>query len=169
MSFLDDIRTGSLFSQRAAESHDRTDENLKNSLRTLPFAYYDHNAMFNAMAHPFLHLAQLLRNAARFIYGAFVLTGALVTGHWWAAGKVGLGMLQLLHASIGEMLNIVFTSTCFVLRGLNTMCRGYESNPPSSPDEHNHDDNTKETLPKNRQHTVETIEEMANQSAWKLV
>ncbi len=107
MSFLHDVKTGFFFQYKSSESVGRSISNVSHSLSQIASPYYDLTSNVNALAYPFLHATQLLRDAARFVYGAFVLVGALSAGHVDVACNVTFSLLELVGAAILEVLNTV--------------------------------------------------------------
>ena len=128
MTFSNDVRTGLFFSTMSNASVVRAGENFIHSLSQISSPYYDLTSNVKAIGHPFFHVTQLLRDAGRFVYGAFVLVGALATGHFSAAGKAAFGMLQLVGAAVLEVLNIALSIVSLVTRFLASICNfGYVS------------------------------------------
>lgn len=116
MSFSNDVRNGLFFSQRSKESFKRADVNFNNSLSQIANPYYDLTSNVKAIGHPFFHATQLLRDAGRFVYGAFVLAGALPTGNLSAAGEVAIGMVLLAGAAVLEIFNIAISIVSLATR-----------------------------------------------------
>lgn len=116
MSFKEDFRYATLFSKKSNDSLDRARMNFNYSLSQIATPYYDLTSNVKAIGHPFFHATQLLRDAARFAYGAVVLVAALATFNFSAAGKAGFGMLQLIKAACTEILNIALSIVSLVTR-----------------------------------------------------
>lgn len=128
MTFSNDVRNGFFFSERSNECLDRAEENFSYSLSQIASPYYDLTSNAKAFGHPFFHTTQLLRDAGHFVYGAFVLVGALSTGHFSAAGKAAFGMMQLVGAAALEVLNIALSIVSLATRFLASLFNfGYVS------------------------------------------
>ena len=78
-------------------------------LESVRLPYYDLTSHKAAFVYPFFHAIQLLLDAARFVYGAFFLVGALATLNFTAAGNVASGMSDLFFAAALEVCNIAFS------------------------------------------------------------
>lgn len=88
--------------------------------------FFSSNA--KSIGHPFFHTTQLLRDAGRFVYGAFVLVGTLSTDHFSAAGKAAFGMMQLVGTAALEVLNIALSIVSLATRFLASLFNfGYVS------------------------------------------
>ncbi len=116
MSFTNDVENGFFFSQMSNASLYRAGVNFSNCLCRIASPYYDLTSNVKAIGHPFFHATQLLRDAGRFIYGAFVLVGALVTGHFFSTGLVAICMLQLILAAALEIINIALSIVSLATR-----------------------------------------------------
>ena len=116
MSFSNDVSNWLFFSQMSNASLERARMNFSNSLSQITNPYYDLTSNVKAIGHPFFHATQLLRDAGRFVYGAFVLVGALGNGNVSTAGKAAFGMLQLVGAAALEILNIALSIVSLAIR-----------------------------------------------------
>jgi hypothetical protein len=131
MSFLDDVRTGGSFRYYSSGSLGRAEMNFDNYLSLIRLPYYDLNSNLRSIAHPFCHALQLIYDAGRFVYGAFVLVvalGALATGQPNAASQVAFHMLKLVGAAVLEVLNIALSIVSLATRFLASLWNiGYVS------------------------------------------
>jgi hypothetical protein len=91
-------------------------DNFIYSLSQIASPYYDLTSNVKAIGHPFFHTTQLLRDAGRFVYGGFVLVGALVTGNLSAAGHAAVSMFRLVGAAALEILNIALSIVSLATR-----------------------------------------------------
>ena len=109
-------------------SLNRATINFNNALSQIANPYYDLSSNLKAIGHPFFHATQLLRDAARFVYGAFVFVGALATLNFSNAGNVAFNMLKLVGAAIVETLNIALSVISLATRLLASIFNlGYVS------------------------------------------
>lgn len=123
MFFSNNVRNRLFFNKESQANLERARVNFSQSLSQIANPYYDLTSNVKAIGHPFFHATQLLRDAGRFVYEAFVLVGALATGHFSAAGTAAFGMLKLVGAAVLEVLNIALSivslATRFVASILN--------------------------------------------------
>jgi len=116
MSFFDDIKGNGEFSDNASNSLRRALNVLNNTVSTGATPYYNFTSHVKSVAHPFVHATQLLRNAARLTYGAFVFAGALLSLNGGSAARTLGDMISIALASVLEIVNVVCSIVSFVTR-----------------------------------------------------
>jgi len=116
MSYLEDVQTGRFFRAVTAQSVERAASNLGMAIDRILTPYYDLTSNLKAVAHPFYHLTQLVRDVGRFVYGTCVLVGSLFTGHFNTAGMVAFDMLKTVGAALLEVLNIALAVVSLATR-----------------------------------------------------
>ena len=128
MSFSSNVPNGFFFKLQSDLSLNRATVNFDKAYPLLARPYYDLSSNVKAVAHPFFHAMQLLRDAARFAYGAFLLAGALITLNFSCADRIAAGMLELVLAATIETLNIALSVISLATRLLASIFNlGYVS------------------------------------------
>jgi hypothetical protein len=128
MSFFKDIKDQGQFNEHASESLNRAAFVLNNTVSTSITPYYNFTSHAKSATHPFIHIAQLIRNAARLIYGAFILTCSLLSLNLNGAANTLGSMAILILASALEVVNITLAIASFVTRTLASILNlGYKS------------------------------------------
>ena len=113
--FFSDV-TGEEFRTTSGECYNRAFSNFCLVLESVRLPYYDLTSHKAAFVYPFFHAIQLLLDAARFVYGAFFLVGALATFNYTAVDNVAAGMTELLSSSILECANIALATASLATR-----------------------------------------------------
>ena len=128
MNFFEDIKDQDQFNQHATDSLNRAAYVLYNTVSTGITPYYDFTSHKKSVAHPFMHVAQLIRNAARLTYGAFILAGSLLSLDSNGAANTLGSMAVIVLASALEVVNTALSMASFVTRTLASIWNlGYKS------------------------------------------
>ncbi|NCT56440.1 MAG: hypothetical protein GW760_01830 [Legionella sp.] len=132
MSFFEDIRgdESSRLRNNAKESLDRALNTLEKTVDNGFEPYYNFDLHLKSLAHPVYSIFQLARNALRLTYSAVVLTGALVSFNGRGAASALGNMVNIVLASVVEIINIACSMISFATRTLASM-GGYNSDTTS--------------------------------------
>jgi hypothetical protein len=137
VSFFNDIKGEGLLKKNAARSLRRAQSTLEKTVDNGFTPYYNGTSHLKSLAYPVIPVLQLARNALRLTYSAVVFASALLSlnGHG-AANAVG-SMLNIILASVLEVLNAAFSIISFATRSIASAVNlGYTSAQTAYQNEH---------------------------------
>jgi hypothetical protein len=116
MSFFRDINGNDEFYDKANHSLRRAIHVFVDTAIQGATPYINFTSHAQSVAHPFMHATQLLRNAARLTYGAFVFAGALLSLNGEGAACALNDMIFIAFASVLEIVNVACSIVSFAIR-----------------------------------------------------
>lgn len=116
MNFFRDINGNDTFNLYASHSLGRALNVLSETTIKGATPYNNFTSHAKSVAHPFMHTTQLLRNAARLTYGAFVFAGALLSLNGEGAACALNDMTLIAFASVLEIVNVACSIVSFAIR-----------------------------------------------------
>jgi len=116
VSFFNDIKGDGQLKKNAAKSLRRALSTLEKTVDNGFTPYYNGTSHLTSLAQPIISVLQLARNALRLTYSAVVFASALLSFNGRGAANAVGNMLNIILASVVEVLNVAFSIISFATR-----------------------------------------------------
>ncbi len=121
MNFVSDVKDAVFFKQHTILCQQRALNNFKSITSGMLMPYSDIKSNIQGFKHPIYHVAQLIRNTTKMIYGASLVVGSLITFNVSSLKDALSGLYMLSCATSIELLNASLAVASLATRMMATL------------------------------------------------